>query len=159
MKNILPFLMIALLVSCGSKEEKKKGFEYNRTQKEIKKSSVSSGSAVPIDMDNKGIGPITSVDFSNPVDQEMVSQGESAFKQKCTACHMPAKKLIGPAMSGIYERRSPEWVLNLLLNPTEMLKQDPIAKALLKEYNNVMMLNQNLEQSEARAIAEYLRTL
>ena len=57
--------MIALLVSCGSKEEKKKGFEYNRTQKEIKKSSVSSGSAVPIDMDNKGIGPIASVDFSN----------------------------------------------------------------------------------------------
>jgi hypothetical protein len=30
---------------------------------------------------------------------------------------------------------------------------------LLKKYNNVMMLNQNLEQSEARAIAEYLRTL
>ena len=72
---------------------------------------------------------------------------------------MPAKKLIGPAMSGIYERRSPEWVMNLLLNPTEMLKQDPIAKALLKEYNNVMMLNQNLSQDEARNIAEYLRTL
>ena len=49
--------------------------------------------------------------------------------------------------------------MNMLLNPTEMLKQDPIAKALLKEYNNVMMLNQNLEDSEARAIAEYLRTL
>ncbi|MGB1831346.1 MAG: cytochrome c, partial [Flavobacteriaceae bacterium] len=62
-------------------------------------------------------------------------------------------------MNGIYERRSPEWVMNMLLNPTEMLKQDPIAKALLKEYNNVMMLNQNLEESEARAIAEYLRTL
>ncbi|MEK9852248.1 MAG: cytochrome c, partial [Flavobacteriaceae bacterium] len=39
------------------------------------------------------------------------------------------------------------------------LNQDPIAKALLKEYNNVLMLNQNLEDSEARAIAEYLRTL
>jgi len=50
-------------------------------------------------------------------------------------------------------------VMNLLLNPTEMLKQDPIAKALLKEYNNVMMLNQNLSQDEARAISEYLRTL
>jgi len=72
---------------------------------------------------------------------------------------MPNRKLIGPAMNGIYERRSPEWVMNMLLNPTEMLKQDPIAKALLKEYNNVMMLNQNLEESEARAIAEYLRTL
>jgi hypothetical protein len=62
-------------------------------------------------------------------------------------------------MSGIYERRSPEWVINLLLNPTQMLKEDPVANALLKEYNNVMMLNQNLTQDEARAIAEYLRTL
>jgi cytochrome c551/c552 len=81
------------------------------------------------------------------------------LNKKCTACHMPNRKLIGPAMKGIYERRSAEWVMNMLLNPTEMLKQDPIAKALLKEYNNVMMLNQNLEESEARAIAEYLRTL
>jgi hypothetical protein len=72
---------------------------------------------------------------------------------------MPDRKLIGPAMSGLYERRSPEWVMNMLLNPTEMLKQDPIASALLKEYNNVMMLNQNLSEEEARAISEYLRTL
>ena len=62
-------------------------------------------------------------------------------------------------MQGIYERRSPEWVMNMLLNPTEMLKQDPIAIALLKEYNNVMMLNQNLSEKEARAISEYLRSL
>ena len=68
-------------------------------------------------------------------------------------------KLIGPAMKGIYERRSPEWVINLLLNPTQMLKEDPIAIALLKKYNNILMLNQNLTQEEARAISEYLRTL
>jgi hypothetical protein len=72
---------------------------------------------------------------------------------------MAERKLIGPAMKGIYERRSPEWVMNMLLNPAEMLKQDPIAKALLEEYNNVMMLNQNLSQEEARSISEYLRTL
>ena len=89
----------------------------------------------------------------------MAVKGETAFKQKCTACHMAERKLIGPAMKGIYERRSPEWVINILLNPTEMLKQDPIAKALLKKYNNVMMLNQNLSEEEARAITEYLRTL
>jgi hypothetical protein len=75
------------------------------------------------------------------------------------ACHLPQRKLIGPSMKGIYERRSPEWVINLLLNPTEMLKQDPIAKALLKKYNNIMMLNQNLSEEEARSISEYLRTL
>jgi mono/diheme cytochrome c family protein len=159
MKNIFLLLAISIFISCGSKEEKKKGFEYNRTQKEVKKSTTVGGSEVPVDLSNKGIGPIETVDFSNPIDVEMVTLGENAFKQKCMACHMANRKLIGPAMSGIYERRSPEWVINLLLNPTQMLKEDPVANALLKEYNNVMMLNQNLTQDEARAIAEYLRTL
>ena len=72
---------------------------------------------------------------------------------------MANRKLIGPAMKGIYERRSPEWVMNMLLNPAEMLKKDPVAIALLKEYNNIMMLNQNLSNEEARSITEYLRTL
>jgi len=40
-----------------------------------------------------------------------------------------------------------------------MLKKDPIAIALLKEYNNIMMLNQNLSNDEARSITEYFRTL
>jgi len=159
MKYTLLLLSLFILVSCGSKEEKKKGFEYNRTQKEIKKANTTGGSEVPVDHSNKGIGPIKSMSFDDTIDQDLASKGEATFKQKCTACHMPARKLIGPAMSGIFERRSPEWVMNMLLNPTEMLKQDPIAKALLKEYNNVMMLNQNLSEEEARAISEYLRTL
>ncbi|MEK9612672.1 MAG: cytochrome c [Flavobacteriaceae bacterium] len=159
MKKILLILTASVFISCGSKEEKKKGFEYNRTQKTEKNNTNGSSSGVPVDLDNKGIGPIKEMDFSGSIDQTMVEQGAAAFKQKCTACHMAERKLIGPAMKGIYERRSPEWVMNMLLNPTEMLKQDPIAKALLKEYNNVMMLNQNLTQEEARSISEYLRSL
>jgi hypothetical protein len=46
-----------------------------------------------------------------------------------------------------------------LLNTQEMLQKDPIAKALLKEYNNAMMINQNLTEPEALAVLEYLRTL
>ena len=72
---------------------------------------------------------------------------------------MTDRKLIGPAMKGIYDRRSPAWVMNMIMNPTEMLAKDETAIALLKEYNNVMMLNQNLSQEETRALAEYFRTL
>lgn len=72
---------------------------------------------------------------------------------------MPDRKLIGPGMKGIYDRRSPAWVMNMILNPTEMLQKDETAIALLKEYNNVMMLNQNLSEKEARALSEYFRTL
>lgn len=148
-----------MFFACGDKPDKKKnGFEYNRVKKE-KYTPNANKKSTPIDLNNEGIGPIKGFKFPEVIDDTMVEKGALAFKQKCTACHKAKAKLIGPAMQGIYERRHPSWVMNILLNPTEMLKQDPIAKALLAEYNNIMMLNQNLSKEEARAISEYLRTL
>lgn len=159
MKKLLFILVTStLLVSCGSKTEKKKGFEYNRTQKEAPVKNVAAGKTA-IDLSNKGIGPISSMKFDAKIDDKLVEAGAATFKQKCTACHMAERKLIGPAMKGIYERRNPAWVMNMILNPTEMLQKDPTAISLLKEYNNVMMLNQNLTEDETRAIAEYFRSL
>ena len=160
MKNWITLLSLALfMVSCGEKKEEKKddGFEINRTKQETPKEKVSEG--VPVDLDNKGIGPITSMEFGDEIDAELAAQGEAKFNTICVACHMVDQRMIGPAMKGVYERRSPEWVMNMILNPDGMLKEDPIAKALLKEYNNAIMLNQNLTEEEARAVAEYLRTL
>ena len=157
-KLLTLFAVSALIVSCGEKkEEKKEGFEMNRTKKEVKAEDTSEG--VPVDMDNKGVGPIKSVSFGDEVDADMAAAGQERFQAICTACHMAEQRMIGPALKGVYERRSPEWVMNMILNPDGMLKEDPIAKALLKEYNNAIMLNQNLSEEEARNVAEYLRTL
>ncbi len=162
MKKLLMLLTIgALVVGCGGKEKKEEGsdegFQMNRAKEEVKKETASEG--VPVDLSNKGVGPITSVIFADEVDQELAAKGEETFKSICTACHMVDQRMIGPAMKGVYERSSPEWVMNMILNPEVMLKQDPIAQALLKEYNNAIMLNQNLSEDQARAVAEYLRTL
>lgn len=159
MKHILSILALsALLVSCGGKkEEKKEGFEMNRSKTETKAETTQEG--VPVDLDNKGIGPIKSLEFDADINTEMASSGEAIFAIKCTACHSADQRMIGPAMTGVYERRSPEWVMNMMLNPIEMVKKDPIAKALLKEYGNAMMTNSNLTNDEARSVAEYLRTL
>ena len=58
MKRLIIIYSILILISCGSNDKKKKGFEYNRTQKEIKKNEISETNKVPIDLNNKGIGPI-----------------------------------------------------------------------------------------------------
>ena len=159
MKKLLAVLaIVTLIMGCGEKNGKTKaGFEINRTKKEVKTETIAE--EVPVDMNNKGIGPITSVEFDTEIDTEMAAKGEKIYSAICIACHMVEQRMIGPAMKGIYDRRSPEWVMNMILNPDGMLKEDPIAKALLKEYNNAIMLNQNLNQEEARAITEYLRTL
>ena len=160
MRKILSIVAAAaLLTSCGEKkEEKKDGFEVTRA-KQQEATPEAESSAVPVDMDNKGIGPITSVTFGEDIDMELVKAGEEKFNLICTACHIVGQRMIGPDLTGVYERRSPEWVMNMILNPDGMLKEDPIAIALLKEYNNAIMLNQNLSEEEARALAEYLRTL
>jgi len=155
---VLLTVLGTFLISCGGKkEEKKDGFEVSRSKTEDKKEQASEG--VPVDLSNKGIGPIKNLAFGADIDTEMASRGEAKFNAICVACHMAEQRMIGPAMKGVYERRSPEWVMNMMLNPNGMLKEDPIAKALLKEYNNAIMLNQNLTEEEARDLAEYLRTL
>lgn len=108
---------------------------------------------------NKGIGPITTVSFSAEIDELLVEEGQNIFTAKCSACHKPNKRYIGPAMADIFERRTPEWTMNMILNPDGMVKEDPIAKQLLMEYNGTPMANQNLTEEEARALLEYFRTL
>lgn len=160
MKRILSAIAITtLLFGCGEKkEEKKDGFEVSRSKtEEVKSPTATQG--VPIDMNNKGIGPITSVSFGEEIDMELAKAGETKYQMICTACHMVGQRMIGPDLTGVYTRRSPEWVMNMILNPDGMIKEDPIAKALLEEYNGAIMLNQNLSEADTRAIAEYLRTL
>ncbi|WP_297764023.1 cytochrome c [uncultured Muriicola sp.] len=159
MKKILLIAALgSFVLSCGEKkEEKKEGFEMSRTKTVETTANTSEG--VPVDMNNKGVGPITSMSFDAEIDTEMAAAGEAKYTAICTACHMAEQRMIGPALKGVYDRRSPEWVMNMILNPDGMLREDPIAKALLKEYNNAIMLNQNLSQEDARAVAEYLRTL
>jgi cytochrome c len=60
-------------------------------------------------------------------------------------------------VADVTERRTHEWIMNMILNPEQMIKEDPIAKKLLVESNMAVMANQNLKEDEARAILEYFR--
>jgi mono/diheme cytochrome c family protein len=165
MKYLMKLTGIAIvlfLLSCGGGEEKKdkKQVKIGTTKKEVKKTANASDSKIPmIDLNNKGVGPIKSVALPETIDEEMVAVGAGLFKSKCTACHRANKKFIGPAPVGILERRSAEWIMNMILDPEGMTKNDPIAKQLLIDYNGSPMANQSLTEEEARAILEYFRTL
>ena len=69
-----------------------------------------------------------------------------------------SKRFVGPGLAGVTERRTPEWIMNMILNPEEMVEKNPIAKQLLAEYLSPMA-NQNLTEKEARLILEYFRTV
>jgi len=160
--KILMVLTISLVISCGGKEEKKKESFTIKKKPEtetVDKAPEKVAASKRIDLTNKGVGSITSVELAAEVDQAMAATGEEVYKKMCTACHRPNKKFIGPAPKGIMERRTPEWIMNIILDPEGMVANDPLAKELLIEFNGSPMANQNLTEEEARAVLEYFRTL
>ena len=111
------------------------------------------GSA-PVD---KGIGPVKSV-FIGALDDVKAAEGKKIFDAKCTACHKIDVKYIGPALTGITKRRAPEWIMNMVMNPEQMIKENEAAKALFAQFMTPMA-NQNITQDEARSILEYILSL
>jgi mono/diheme cytochrome c family protein len=105
----------------------------------------------------KGVGPITRVELTAEIDERLASTGGEVFTAKCSACHKLNEKYIGPALFDVTQRRRPEYIMNMMLNPAEMVQKHPVAKALLAEYNFTPMANQNLTEADARAVLEYLR--
>jgi mono/diheme cytochrome c family protein len=167
-KTLISLSLIAGLMTlgCGEKKEEKQseGFKIER-----KSSEADTKAATPettgvkaserVDLKNKGVGPITAMNLDAEINPEMAAQGEAVYNQMCLACHRIGKKFIGPAPNGILERRTPEWVMNMILAPEKMVKEDPLAKDLLIEFNGSPMANQGLTEEQARAVLEYFRTL
>lgn len=169
MKRLGTFFLlfsVLLCMSCSEKQEKKEekftiGKKHTSTNKVEEKETTSPVilASKKVDLTNKGIGPISSIELPENTDSSMVTNGQALFKTKCMACHKVSKKFIGPPVAGILKRRTPEWVMNMMLNPEEMVQKDPLAKELFIEFNGSPMANQSLSKEEARTILEYLRTL
>ena len=145
-------ILSILLINCsGENTSEDKGKKKAPKSMLAKKKSTNP-------MDDIGIGPIKEITLTT-IDPELVEKGRVVYEAMCTACHKAEKKYIGPAPAGIMERRSPEWIMNMILNPEEMVKKNPIAIKLFEEFLYVPMANQNLTEDEARAVLEYFRTL
>jgi len=149
----LKFLSIltlgVLMSSCGG--DKAKQDIASPVKEEVKTEPIM------IDpMKDKGVGKIKSLTLGD-IDDAMVAEGEAVFKLKCTACHKISKRFVGPGLKGVTERRTPEWIMNMMLDPELMVQENATAKQLLAEYS-APMANQSLTEEEARAILEYLRT-
>lgn len=163
MKNVLFAILTLLIFSCGHKKEKKK-FEYNtpKAKNEIKSTTKTKeiiSFETIVDLENKGIGPIKNIELGATINTDLAKKGETFFKTACMACHKTDRKFIGPALGDITTKRRPEWIMNMTMNTAEMIKKDPLAKGIYKEYNKALMVTAPVSEENARAILEYLRTL
>ncbi|WP_149030179.1 c-type cytochrome [Blattabacterium sp. (Blattella germanica)] len=68
--------------------------------------------------------------------------GAELFKKNCTTCHSMdlEKKMVGPALSGVTEKRSREWLHKWIINNKSLRESgDKDAIAIYKEYGNLEM--------------------
>ncbi len=151
LRLIPAYMLFLFLISCDGSSKK------SAPPKFAPKKELSYQEAVAEWKNNKGIGPVTKLQMG-PMKPELAEFGKEIYNAKCTACHAPDKDKLGPAPEGIFKRRTPEWIMNMILNPMEMATNDPIAKGLFKKYNTIMT-DQKLTDQEARAVLEYFRTL
>jgi hypothetical protein len=107
---------------------------------------------------DKGIGPVKNIELG-PLNKKMADDGKALFMSKCTVCHDLDQKKLGPPLRNVTSNRTPEYIMNLLVNSSQMLKEDIILKDLIKKYNNLPMTDPGFNQAQAREVVEYLRSI
>lgn len=149
--TVRALLVLALaLAACGEKE--KEGEEHEEKEKAREEHS----DLTAFELEN-GIGPIKEKIELGALDRALADKGKAVFEAKCSMCHKIDTLYIGPALGEVTGRRTPAYIMNMILNPQEMVERHPVAKQLLAE-RMTFMANQNLSVEDARAVLEYLRT-
>ncbi|WP_138430981.1 c-type cytochrome [Fodinibius saliphilus] len=148
-KQIIGLAIMAsvLFVGCGG--------SGNSDQASDQSSQNNESGLTAFEQEN-GIGPVTEELDLAEIDEELAKKGQNMFETKCSACHKMDERYVGPQLREITEERTPEYVMNMILNPAEMVKKHPEAKKKLAEFMTPMP-NQNLSREEARSIVEFLR--
>ncbi len=88
----------------------------------------------------------------------LLFSGETAFQQKCAACHTVGKgPLVGPDLKGVTTTRDHAWLVRWIMTPDKMIAEgDPIAKELLAKWNNLAMVNLGVTEAEAKDLIAFI---
>lgn len=78
--------------------------------------------------------------YSQDVDEARQKEGKKLFKSLCASCHKLDKKLIGPALGGVEERRENDWLKAWIKdNAALRASGDKDAIAIFEEYKGSNM--------------------
>jgi cytochrome c len=140
---IISVFFILILTFCGFETINSPLFQQKQDANQLK---------------DKGIGPVKTLKLE-ALDQKLSDKGKNLFNSKCNLCHHSNDQNLAPALRGITKNLSPEFIMNYLVNTSEMQKKDSYVQKLIQTWKKVpVMIDQKLKEKDARAILEYLRT-
>lgn len=87
-------------------------------------------------------------------------EGKQLFNARCASCHNVNKVLVGPALSGVGERHSEDWIIKFVHSSSAVIQSgDPKAIALYEQYNKVAMPDHNdLTPENIKGILAYIKS-
>ena len=86
-------------------------------------------------------------------------EGKTIFTSRCAGCHNISKDLTGPALAGVDQRRSLDWIINFVHSPKKVIESgDKDAKALLDKFKVQMPDHSDLSPDNIKSIVEYIKT-
>jgi len=95
-----------------------------------------------------------STDMASPA---QITEGEKLFTMYCKACHQLERRLVGPPLQDVRQRRGEEWIVNFVKSATTVIESgDSVANALFEEYNRVLMPDQPLDNEQIKSVLAYL---
>ena len=88
-----------------------------------------------------------------------VEEGKAIFTARCAGCHNIHKTLTGPALAGVDQRRSLDWIINFVHSSQTVIKKgDKDAVALFKQFNNIPMPDHSdLSAAQIGSIVKYIQ--
>ncbi len=89
-----------------------------------------------------------------------LEEGKAIFAARCAACHNINKVLTGPALAGVHERRSLDWIVNFVHSSQTVIKKgDEYAVALYNKFNKIPMPDhKDLTPDNIKNVVEYIKT-
>jgi cytochrome c2 len=94
--------------------------------------------------------------FANPPAEE----GRLIFTSRCAGCHNVNKILTGPALGGVDQRRSMDWIINFVHSSQSLIKSgDKDAIALFEKFNKIPMPDhKDLSADHIKNIVDYIKS-
>ena len=89
-----------------------------------------------------------------------VEEGKSIFTSRCAACHNVNKTMTGPALAGIDERRSIDWIIRFVQSSQTLVKSgDKDAVAVFNQFNNIPMPDHpDLSADHIKSVVEFIKS-
>jgi cytochrome c551/c552 len=93
--------------------------------------------------------------FSIPPTEE----GKTIFTSRCASCHAVNKVVVGPALAGVADRHTEDWIIKFVHSSQSVIKGgDEKAVALYEKYNKVAMPDHpDLSADNIKGILAYIK--